>query len=89
MIEQPFSYTTSITVTSNELPTSWECYNQILCNLVDEIEEIEDSICANTRRDFKLTVLQMWAAYLRHHQKAFFSKESAEYPRFNAQYKVV
>lgn len=83
------SYAISITVTSNELPTSWECYNQILCDLVDEIEEIEDSIFSNTKRDFKITVLQMWAAYLRHHEKAFFSKESADYPRFDAQYQVL
>ncbi|KAG4075518.1 hypothetical protein HA402_003343 [Bradysia odoriphaga] len=72
-----------------ELPTSWECFNQILCNLVDEIEEIEENLFGTINRDFKLTVLQLWAAYLRYHNKAFFSKESADYPRFNSQYNML
>lgn len=80
---------TSIAVNTQELPTSWECFNQLLCNLVDEIEEIEENIFSNVNSDFKLTVLQLWAAYLRHHGKAFFSKETVEYPQFDARYKIV
>ncbi|KAJ6638624.1 TATA box-binding protein-associated factor RNA polymerase I subunit B [Pseudolycoriella hygida] len=76
-------------VKAQELPTSWECFNQLLYNLVDEMEEIEDYICGTINQAFKLTVLQLWAAYLRYHRKAFFSKDSAEYPKFNSRFNIL
>ncbi|XP_037894877.1 TATA box-binding protein-associated factor RNA polymerase I subunit B isoform X1 [Glossina fuscipes] len=60
--------------------TSWECYNYILRGLVDDL------LSYGVKEELKLMCLQIWAAYLRHMQVAFFSKDSAELPKLSVRY---
>uniref|UniRef100_A0A1B0A7W3 Rrn7/TAF1B C-terminal cyclin domain-containing protein n=1 Tax=Glossina pallidipes TaxID=7398 RepID=A0A1B0A7W3_GLOPL len=60
--------------------TSWECYNYILRGLVDELSSY------GVKDELKLMCLQIWAAYLRHMQVAFFSKDSSELPKLSVRY---
>uniref|UniRef100_A0A1A9V8R8 Rrn7/TAF1B C-terminal cyclin domain-containing protein n=1 Tax=Glossina austeni TaxID=7395 RepID=A0A1A9V8R8_GLOAU len=60
--------------------TSWECYNYILRGLVDELSSY------GVKEELKLMCLQIWAAYLRHMQVAFFSKDSSELPKLSVRY---
>uniref|UniRef100_A0A1A9WNM2 Rrn7/TAF1B C-terminal cyclin domain-containing protein n=1 Tax=Glossina brevipalpis TaxID=37001 RepID=A0A1A9WNM2_9MUSC len=60
--------------------TSWECYNYILYGLVQEL------LSYGVKEELKLMSLQIWAAYLRRMQVAFFSKNTVELPKLGVRY---
>nr|XP_013097682.1 unnamed protein product [Stomoxys calcitrans] len=76
------SKTMKINVAKAEKPqiTSWECYNYILRGYVEEL------LAFGAKEELKLMALQVWAAYLRRNEVAFFSKKHAELPRLGARY---
>lgn len=61
--------------------TSWEEYNYILVGLVDELIEL------GAKPELKLTTLQLWTAYLRLHEVAFFAKKNPKLPKLGAFFK--
>lgn len=61
--------------------TTWESYNYILYGFVNEL------INLGCKEEIMLTTLQLWAAYLRRHQVAFYGKEDTNLPRFTFKYK--
>lgn len=58
--------------------TSWEEFNHILIGLVDEILNIQEI------PNFKLTCLQIWMAYLKQTEAAFFDKKMNVAPKLFA-----
>lgn len=61
--------------------TSFEEYNYILKELVEEILKIE------TIPNFKVTCLQLWISFLRKIEAAFFDKEQCVAPKLFALYR--
>lgn len=61
--------------------TTWEAYNYILYGFVNEL------INLGCKEDIMLTTLQLWAAYLRQHEVAFYGKEETVLPKFNFHFK--
>ncbi|XP_062704887.1 TATA box-binding protein-associated factor RNA polymerase I subunit B-like [Aedes albopictus] len=57
--------------------TSWEVVNFILLGYTDRLVTI------GAGENFKLTVLQLWTAYLRRSEVAFFDKTKPERPRLD------
>ncbi|XP_054726857.1 TATA box-binding protein-associated factor RNA polymerase I subunit B [Anastrepha obliqua] len=55
--------------------TSWECYNYILRGLVNDL------LSLGAKEELKLMTLQLWAAYLRRSEVAFFNKKRVELPK--------
>ncbi|XP_061388116.1 TATA box-binding protein-associated factor RNA polymerase I subunit B, partial [Musca vetustissima] len=74
--------TLKINVVKAEKPqlTSWECYNYILRGYVEEL------LSYGAKEELKLMALQVWAAYLRRMEVAFFNKKQAELPRLGVRY---
>ncbi|XP_067628470.1 TATA box-binding protein-associated factor RNA polymerase I subunit B [Eurosta solidaginis] len=66
----------------NEKPnlTSWECYNYILRGLVNDL------LSYGAKEELKLMTLQLWAAYLRRSEVAFFSKKRVELPKLGLRF---
>lgn len=60
--------------------TSWECYNYILRGLVNDL------LSFGAKEDLKLMALQLWAAYLRRMEVAFFNKKRVELPKLGLRY---
>ncbi|XP_017474264.1 PREDICTED: TATA box-binding protein-associated factor RNA polymerase I subunit B [Rhagoletis zephyria] len=60
--------------------TSWECYNYILRGLVNDL------LSFGAKEDLKLMSLQLWAAYLRRMEVAFFNKKRVELPRLGLRF---
>lgn len=60
--------------------TSWECYNYILRGFVEEL------ITFGAKEELKLMTLQVWAAYLRRMQVAFFNRKQADLPKLGIKY---
>ncbi|XP_058983898.1 TATA box-binding protein-associated factor RNA polymerase I subunit B isoform X1 [Musca domestica] len=74
--------TLKINVVKAEKPqlTSWECYNYILRGYVEEL------LSYGAKEELKLMALQVWAAYLRRMEVAFFNKKHADLPRLGVRY---
>ncbi|XP_037921048.1 TATA box-binding protein-associated factor RNA polymerase I subunit B [Hermetia illucens] len=79
---QVFFKSLKVTQVKAEKPqlTTWECFNYFLRGLVDELLNF------GAKEEFKLTVLQLWTAYLRKCEVAFFSKKEGELPRLGPKY---
>lgn len=60
--------------------TSWECYNYILRGLVNDL------LSFGAKEELKLMTLQLWAAYLRRNEVAFFSRKRVELPKLGVRY---
>ncbi|XP_023308620.2 TATA box-binding protein-associated factor RNA polymerase I subunit B [Lucilia cuprina] len=60
--------------------TSWECYNYILRGFVEELLSI------GAKEELKLMTLQVWAAYLRRMEVAFFNRKQADLPKLGIKY---
>jgi hypothetical protein len=60
--------------------TTWEEYNYILLGLVNEL------LILGAKPSIKLTVLQIWTAYLRKFKVAFFSQDPLQLPRLGPLY---
>lgn len=60
--------------------TSWECYNYILRGFVEEL------LSFGAKEELKLMTLQVWAAYLRRMQVAFFNRKQADLPKLSVKY---
>lgn len=78
------THTTKIKIktdTKGEKPdlTSWECYNYILLGMVQELLDM------GAKSELKAMVFQIWAAFLRNHEVAFFSRHP-ELPRMPAKF---
>lgn len=63
----------------NEL-TSWEAYNYILYGFVNELIQL------GCKDELMTTTLQLWAAYLRKNEVAFFGKKETHLPKFSFKY---
>lgn len=63
--------------------TSWEVINYILLGYTDRL------VALGAGNEFKLTVLQLWATYLRRIEVAFFSKDKPERPRLDVFHKTM
>ncbi|XP_075148080.1 TATA box-binding protein-associated factor RNA polymerase I subunit B [Haematobia irritans] len=76
------SKTMKINVVKAEKPqlTSWEFYNYILRGYVQELLEF------GAKEELKLMALQVWAAYLRRMEVAFFNKKHADLPKLGIRY---
>lgn len=61
--------------------TTWEIYNFVLIGLTDELIELGASL------DIKLTVLQLWAAYLSKLEVAFTSINKKCLPKLSKRYR--
>lgn len=57
--------------------TSWETYNYILYGFVNELVQL------GCKDEVTLTVLQLWSAYLRMNEVAFFGKRETNLPKFS------
>lgn len=62
--------------------TSWEEYNYILVGLVNELINLGAS------PELKLVTLQLWSAYLRANEAAFFSRKELKIPKLSASFKL-
>ncbi|XP_037951886.1 TATA box-binding protein-associated factor RNA polymerase I subunit B-like [Teleopsis dalmanni] len=60
--------------------TSWECYNYILRGMVEELLQM------GAKEELKTVTLQIWAAYLRRMEVAFFNKKQAELPKLGLRF---
>lgn len=60
--------------------TSWECYNYILRGMVEEIIEL------GAKDELKTVVFQLWAAFLRNREVAFFSRRQSVLPKLGIKY---
>ncbi|XP_055852513.1 TATA box-binding protein-associated factor RNA polymerase I subunit B [Episyrphus balteatus] len=60
--------------------TSWECYNYILRGMVEELIEL------GAKDELKPMVFQIWAAFLRNREVAFFSRRHPELPKLGIRY---
>ncbi|XP_011199724.4 TATA box-binding protein-associated factor RNA polymerase I subunit B [Bactrocera dorsalis] len=60
--------------------TSWECYNYILRGLVNDL------LSFGAKEELKLMTLQLWSAYLRRNEVAFFSRKRVELPKLGVRY---
>lgn len=61
--------------------TSYEEFNYILVGLVNEL------INLGAKKELKLTALQLWTAYLRLNEVAFFSRKSIKIPKLSASFR--
>lgn len=61
--------------------TTWEAYNYILYGFVNELLNL------GSKDELMLTTLQLWAAYLRKNEVAFYGKKETNLPKFNFKYK--
>ncbi|XP_055905660.1 TATA box-binding protein-associated factor RNA polymerase I subunit B [Eupeodes corollae] len=67
--------------TSDKLElTSWECYNYILRGMVEELIEL------GAKDELKVMVFQIWAAFLRNKEVAFFSRRHPELPKLGIRF---
>lgn len=71
----------SILISAIEL-TTYETFNYILYGLVNEL------VCLGCKEELILTTLQMYAAYLRSHEIAFFGKRETKLPKMPFKYKL-
>lgn len=60
--------------------TSWETYNYILYGFVNELVQL------GCKDELILTTLQLWSAYLRKNEVAFFGKKETNIPKFSFKY---
>lgn len=60
--------------------TSWECYNYILRGFVEEL------LSFGAKEELKLMTLQIWAAYLRRMEIAFFNRKQPDLPKLGIKY---
>lgn len=68
-------------ISATEL-TTYETINYILYGLVNEL------VCLGCKEELILTTLQMYAAYLRSHEIAFFGKRETKLPKMPFKYKL-
>lgn len=61
--------------------TTWEEFNYIIIGLVNEL------INLGAKPELKLATLQLWSAYLRLNEAAFFSRTSIKIPKLSASFK--
>lgn len=73
--------TTMILISATEL-TTYEIINYILYGLVNEL------VCLGCKEELAVTTLQMYAAYLRSHEIAFFGKRETNLPKMPFKYKL-
>lgn len=60
--------------------SSWECYNYILHGLVHEL------LLLGAKNNLKLVTLQVWAAFLKTIEVAFFNKTHISLPKLGMHY---
>lgn len=60
--------------------TSWETYNYIIHGFVNELIQL------GCKDELALTTLQLWSAYLRKNEVAFFGKKETKIPKFSFKY---
>lgn len=61
--------------------TTWETYNYIIYGLVDELTRL------GCKDELALATLQLWTAYLRKNEIAFFGKKETHVPKFPFKYR--
>ncbi|XP_031632877.1 TATA box-binding protein-associated factor RNA polymerase I subunit B [Contarinia nasturtii] len=67
--------------TQNSELTSWETYNYIIYEFVNELIQL------GCKDELTLMTLQLWSAYLRKNEIAFFGKKETKIPKFSFKYK--
>lgn len=60
--------------------TTWETYNYILFGYVNEL------VCLGCKEELVLATLQLWSAYLRKNEIAFYGKSDMNLPKFPFKY---
>lgn len=76
------NFADSVTAQTAEFQlTTWEGYNYIMFGLVNEL------ISLGAKKELKMTALQLWSAYLRANEVAFFSRKKNTLPKLSASFK--